>query len=83
MTINLRLNDAAKLFGVSPATLRNWSKGRNATEHRAKTDPILTEEKHFFRRGDNPNAPYVYRIEACKEHLGELGLLDPSVQEAG
>ena len=81
MTINLRLNDAAKHFGVSPATLRNWSKGRNATEHRAKTDPILEPDKHFFRRGGNPNAPYIYKVEACKITLGELGLLDPSTTE--
>ena len=83
MTINLQINDAAKQLGVSPATLRNWSKGRNATKHRAKTDPILEEDTHFFRRGNNSNSPFVYKMEACKVHLGELGLLNPSAQEAG
>lgn len=83
MTINLQLNDAAKQFGVSPATLRNWSKGRNATQHRGKSEPILTEEEHFFRRGSNQNSPYVYRMEACKTTLGELGLLSPTSNEAG
>ena len=81
MTINLQLNDAAKHFGVSAATLRNWAKGRNATEHRGKAEPILLEDTHWFRRGDNPNAPYVFRMEACKTQLGELGLLNPSMQE--
>ena len=80
MTINLPLNEAAKLFGVSRDTLRNWSKGRAGSTTRPAAKPILTEGEHFFRRGENPNAPYIFKIEACQETLGHLGYLTQEVR---
>ena len=75
MTRTLKLPDAARELGCSADTLRRWIKGTKASDTRPAFDPILEEERHWFRRGKNPgpNAPYVINIDAAKETLAALG----------
>lgn len=75
MTRTLRLPEAALELGCSVDTLRRYIKGQKATGNKAAIAPILEEDKHWFRRGQNPgpNAPYLVYIDAAKEELARFG----------
>lgn len=75
MTRTLKLPEAARELGCSVDTLRRYIKGQKARGNKRAFEPILEEDTHYFRRGQNPspNSPYLIHIDATKEQLARFG----------
>ena len=66
------------VLGLSANTLRTWARGRM---DRGKQRPAkFIEGQHFFKRSEAPNAPLIWRIQACREFLDSQGYVLPPLQ---
>ncbi len=75
---NLPTVEASLVLGLAPNTLRTWARGR--IDRGKKIPPKFIEGQHFFKRSQAPNAPLIWRIQACRQHLDSQGYVLPAIQ---
>ena len=75
---NLPTPQAAVVLGLAAHTLRSWARGR--TDRGKQIPPKFIEGQHFFKRSQAPNAPLIWRIQACRQFLDSQGYVLPPIQ---